>query len=119
MNSFHSHLLKYPPTSFAFHSFVAFVFLLPIVQMTLFNTAIGQDPKNLPFGVVSYDTPNGFADCRPDAYHGCLLDSSYNYSITCKYREHLLKKDFAVVSFTVYSVNFVVKLRLCSIFFCG
>ncbi|KAI5730710.1 hypothetical protein M8J76_016648 [Diaphorina citri] len=81
------------------HIFVAFVFLLPIVQMTLFNTAIGQDPKNLPFGVVSYDTPNGFADCRPDAYHGCLLDSSYNYSITCKYREHLLKKDFAVKEF--------------------
>ncbi|KAL1456782.1 hypothetical protein WDU94_001483 [Cyamophila willieti] len=76
--------------------FVAFVFLLPIVQMTLFNTAIGQDPKNLPFGLVSYDSPNGFEDCTRGNYKGCLLDSNYNYSIACKYRDHLIRRDFSV-----------------------
>lgn len=78
--------------------FVAFVFLLPIIQMTLFNVAIGRDPKNLPFGVVSYDTPNGFSDCGKFE-HACLLDSGYNSSITCKFREHLWKKDFQVVEY--------------------
>lgn len=81
------------------HVFVAFVILLPIVQMTLFNTAIGQDPKNLPFGVVSYDTPNGFDDCNRMNYNGCLLDSNFNYSITCKFRDHLIKRDFQVKEF--------------------
>merc|ERR1739844_652913 len=51
--------------------FLIYQFVLPAIQVSLFCLAIGQDPKDLPVGIVNGELPGG-VPCTNDTFtYGC------------------------------------------------
>lgn len=79
---------------FCFHCrFIGFVIILPMVQVILFNTAIGKKPKNLPLAVV-----NDESTCIHSNFDGCFLDDNSSIALSCRYLELLKKCSYDLVS---------------------
>ncbi|XP_031350511.1 ABC transporter G family member 20-like [Photinus pyralis] len=74
---------------------VLFVFMLPLVQMSLFCTAIGRDPRGLTVAIVNYETGNN-VNC--DSTLECN-----STTLSCSYLSYLGKKD---VKFVYYESDY-------------
>ncbi|XP_046683671.1 ABC transporter G family member 23-like [Homalodisca vitripennis] len=70
-----------------------FLFGLPILQCTLYNLAIGRDPKGLKLAVVNQELEHGLSDCVHIPATGCHLD----LPLSCRYVDHIRTKTLSLV----------------------
>lgn len=79
--------------------FLAFLFLLPLVQTYFFNLAIGHDPQGLYIAVVNKELQQRRpGECKPEYYEGCFLDNPQDVIMSCAYVEQMRHKSMNIVS---------------------
>ncbi|XP_071441103.1 ABC transporter G family member 20-like [Hetaerina americana] len=73
---------------------LAFNFIFPLVQISIFFLAIGDDPKQLPFTIINHENPNLAENCTN--YGPMTCDDPY---IGCRYAQQLSKSKYFQVKF--------------------
>lgn len=95
--------------------FSAFLILLPLIQITIFNVAIGHDPKMTNIAVVNKELQQTGNDiCMPVNYERCFLNDSHGIMMSCAFVEKMKSKSlkFVRVFFFFYfnlNLNFLRK----------
>lgn len=85
---------------FSICRFLAFLFLLPLVQTYFFNLAIGHDPTGLYIAVVNNELHGKhLGECKSEYYQGCFLDNPKDVIMSCAYVDQMKSRTLNIVSF--------------------
>lgn len=72
------------------------VFLLPIIQICIFNWVFGHLPENLHVAVVNEEI--SLKNCNVSSSLGCFLDERQDMFLSCLFVDILRSKTYKIVS---------------------
>lgn len=72
------------------------VFILPILQICIFNTVYGHEPDHLSIAIVNDEIP--LNRCNFSINRGCFLDENSKTFLSCIFLDILRNKTYEMVS---------------------
>lgn len=72
-----------------------------MVQVVLFNTAVGKKTKDVKIAVVNKES-----SCVHPNYSACFLDENSTVTLSCSYLEYLIKQSYDLVSICGTNVTY-------------
>lgn len=72
-----------------------FTMLLPLIQTSLFNIAIGAKPQDVPIAVLNNEI--SLRHCYPHVYSGCFFQQNISFSSSCLFLKYLKEEKYKIV----------------------